>query len=128
MPRQSSVSPDRAKALYDYLYKHAYGKANAIRSRNLIRELHLGAHGDRWLRTAVNVAAENGLLVSTGNGGYWIPANFEELEEMMRRISGQIAKMSRRLSLVQQLAQRKFHFKLPTRRPTPAPEEQLRIF
>jgi len=128
MPHPNNVTADRAKALYDYLHVHAFGTANARRAQQIVRDLHLGANGDRWLRAAVNVAAKNGLLICTGNEGYFIPASFEELEETMQRMSGQIAQMSKRLALMRELAQRQFHFKLPLRRPAPVIQEQLPIF
>jgi len=128
MTLQNNITPAAAKALYEYLQRHANGKANARRAQQLMREMNLGANGDRWLRAAVNVAAQNGLLICTGNEGYFIPASFEELEETMQRMSSQIAQMSKRLALMRQLAQRQFHFQIPTRQPAPTPEGQLRIF
>lgn len=87
---------DSVKEFYEFLKKNAYGQPNAKTARDISRRMELGRHGDRILRTLAAAAAEAGMLVCTGNAGYWIPATEQEAEETIGRLHSQGIKMLER--------------------------------
>lgn len=99
---------DEIKQFYDQLRQHASGQSNAKTARQLVRLLNLGRNGDRRLRQLANAATESGMLVCTGNAGYWLPATEQEAEETIGRLHSQGIKMLERARELRVLVSRQF--------------------
>jgi hypothetical protein len=107
-PSAPRVTSPQIESLYDYLKAHANGLSNAKTARHLAAALHLGKNGDRVLRALANAATASGLLICTGNEGYWLPATQAEAEETIGRIASQGAKMLQRANELRALVAQKY--------------------
>lgn len=111
MEAQHAPTPpadDEIKQFYDQLKQHASGQSNAKTARQLVRMMALGRNGDRRLRLLANAATESGLLVCTGNAGYWLPATEQEAEETIGRLNSQGLRMLERARELRALVARQF--------------------
>lgn len=91
-----------------YLEQHAQGRENAIFGKHLAVALGLGRNWDRKLRALANAANAKGVLVCTGDRGYFIAASLDEVEETIGRLESQAIDMMKRIKTVRALAARKF--------------------
>lgn len=67
------------------------GKKDAINAARLREKI--GVKSDRELRQCVEAARLEGQLICSGNAGYYIPANREEIREYINRIEAQASSM-----------------------------------
>lgn len=91
-----------------YLEQHARGRDHAIFGKHLAVALGLGRNWDRKLRALANAANANGILVCTGDRGYFIAASFDEVEETIGRLESQALDMLKRIKTLRALAARQF--------------------
>lgn len=104
-PKAKSASVD---AFCAYLQQNANGRPNAIFGRHLAVALRLGKNWDRKLRALANAANAKGVLVCTGDRGYFIAASFDEVEETIGRLESQALDMLKRIKTIRALAARNF--------------------
>jgi hypothetical protein len=117
-----TIAPEQVQMLYTCLQRHAQGRANAKTARWLVANLGMNkATGDRLLRAIANAATENGLLICTGNAGYWLPDSLAEAEETIGRLHSQGVQMLERAKEMRALVDRHF----TALRPNAAGETQL---
>ena len=102
------IDDDQVRAFVEHLQEHAHGRANAQTARQLSRSLHLGSNGDRLLRAWAHAATEAGIVVCTGNSGYWFPETQAEAEETIGRLYSQGTEMIRRANALRELVARRF--------------------
>lgn len=102
------VDGEQVSRFVAHLQEHALGRANAQTARQLSRSLHLGPNGDRLLRALAHAATEAGIVVCTGNSGYWLPETQAEAEETIGRLYSQGTEMIRRANALRALVSRRF--------------------
>lgn len=107
-PSAPPTTPKQVESFHAYLQTHAQGRANAKTARQLAHALHLGRNGDRLLRALAQKATARGLLVCTGNEGYWLPTTPEEAEATIGRIASQGQKMLQRAQELRALVAKQF--------------------
>lgn len=102
------TSDEQLNVFVAHLREHAQGRAQAKTARQLSRALGLGKNGDRILRALAHAATEAGVVVCTGNSGYWYPETQAEAEETIGRLYSQGAEMIRRANALRELVSRQF--------------------
>jgi len=105
---ESEVESSTVEQFYQHLRCHAVGRINAIPARDLVEALDLGESGDRILRALAHEANEQGLLVCTGNDGYYIPTSPDEVSETTGRLRSQAVKMIQRANHLEEIARQHF--------------------
>lgn len=105
--RSPHVSAEEVNRFYAAL---PTGESNALVGRDLAAKLGLDpAHADRVLRALAEAAVlEHGLLVSTGQAGYFKPATREEAERSIRWKASQAARMFERVRAEEALIEKAF--------------------
>ncbi|MGI6688555.1 MAG: hypothetical protein ACOX6Y_09485 [Christensenellales bacterium] len=63
------------------------GESWAIKAEDL--RVLWGLNSDRAVRQAVHSMRRNGLIVCSGNAGYWRPETMDEVKRTVKRLHGQ---------------------------------------
>jgi len=90
-------------ALQDHI-----GRENAIVARDLVDKMNLGNEGARRLRALAHEANEQGYLVCSGDAGYFIARDPDEVEETIGRIESQATEMFNRARQLRAIAAKRF--------------------
>lgn len=105
--------PGLEKSVYQVLFERT-GRGNAI-SRQALLSLVQAVYpktSDRQLRACVNKLRKDGVMIcSTGGeeGGYWIPVNWDELDEYIEReLHSRAMDLLEQESALRQSAERKW--------------------
>lgn len=113
------AAPPRAR-IDEFYARVPVGKAAAKSAAQLAAELGLAASqaqatesAKRTIRLLADQAVDAGLLLVADNAGYFVPAEYAEMEEAMARMASQEALMAERRRRVQALADARFHGTTP---------------
>lgn len=104
-----SIENAQVKRFIAHLTEHARGRAHAKTAKEISRALGLGVHGDRILRALAHHATDDGIVVCTGNAGYWLPETEAEAEETIGRLRSQGVDMLQRADTLSKLVHQQFH-------------------
>ncbi len=114
--RAPRITADQVKAFFEWLRQNAYGRDNAKKALVVSLALGLGRRvgdkivdGDRVCRALANAARKSGLLVCSGNIGYWLPASAEEAQDTIGRLRSQGADMLTTADLLSRQVARQFN-------------------
>lgn len=81
------MSKRKKKRDYSILFELVpYGKQNAISGQQLAKRLHKNVRG---MCSLIHEARMSGLLILSGDAGYWRSENLDELKEFYKRMRSQ---------------------------------------
>jgi len=102
------IQPEEIKQFMAYLTEHALGQRNAIEAKHLGPRLGIHHDVDRRLRELIRRAIGLGLLVCSGNTGYFIPLGLDEVDRCNSRLASQAMDTLERVRLTNLLARQTF--------------------
>lgn len=104
--RPPEPSSAELAAFYEAL---GIGRANARTAQQIATAMNIpGRDADRYLRNLAQHSVQAGLIVCSGNAGYWRPATAKEVYETIGRLRSQGLLMLERARHLQALADVEF--------------------